>query len=328
MAKAKKSGKQVKVAIVGAGGRAQAAHYPALAEIPAAKLVAVCDLELKRAQAAGDKFGIPGRYTNCAEMIEKEKPDAVYAIMPPHHLYDVAAGIIERGCHLFIEKPPAVTAEQVRQLDLLAKKHKVLTGVTFQRRFSPLIRKGRELCAARGAVHTAHASFYKNWVGGSPYYKGAMDMLTCDGIHAVDTLRYLCGGEVLSVASDSRRLDGGHWNIHLALVRFSSGATGLLLNNFMAGRRIFSVEIHAPGISFFGDPEEGGKLFADNKLEPVQTLDPFALGQSREQHRAFGAYDTNLHFIECVQQGRQPETHFGDALKTMELVEAIYRSQI
>lgn len=324
----KKAGKQVKVAILGAGGRAQSAHYPALAEIPAAKLVAVCDLDLKRAQAAGDKFGIPGRYTNCAEMIDKEKPDAVWAIMPPHHLYDVAAAVIERGCHLFIEKPPAVTAEQVRQLDLLAKKHQVLTGVTFQRRFSPLIRRGKELCEARGSVHTAHASFYKNWVGGSPYYKGAMDMLTCDGIHAVDTLRYLCGGEVVSVASDSRRLDGGHWNIHLALVRFSSGATGLLLNNFMAGRRIFSVEIHAPGISFFGDPEEGGKLFADNKLEPVQTLDPFALSKSREQHRAFGAYDTNLHFIECVRQNRQPETNFADALKTMELVGAIYRSQI
>lgn len=328
MAKRKSSVRQVKVAILGAGGRAQSAHYPALAEIPAAKLVAVCDLDLKRAQAAGDKFGIPGRYSNYTEMIDKEKPDAVWAIMPPHHLYDVAAAIIERGCHLFIEKPPAVTAEQVRQLDLLARKHQVLTGVTFQRRFSPLIRRGKELCEARGNVHTAHASFYKNWVGGSPYYKGAMDMLTCDGIHAVDTLRYLCGGEVVSVASDSRRLDGGHWNIHLALVRFSSGATGLLLNNFMVGRRIFSVEIHAPGISFFGDPEEGGKLFADNKLEPVQTLDPFALSKSREQHRAFGAYDTNLHFIECVQQGRQPETNFADALKTMELVNSIYHSQI
>lgn len=155
-----------------------------------------------------------------------------------------------------------------------------------------------------------------------------MDMLTCDGIHAVDTLRYLCGGEVVSVSSDSRRLDAGHWNIHLALVRFSSGATGLLLNNFMAGRRIFSVEVHSPGISFFGDPEEGGKLYADNQLEPIQTLDPFALSKSREQHRAFGSYDTNLHFIECVQQGRQPETYFGDALKTMELVDAVYGSQI
>jgi predicted dehydrogenase len=204
----------------------------------------------------------------------------------------------------------------------------VLTGVAFQRRFAPLIRRGKELCEKRGPVHTAHASFYKNWVGTSPYYRGAVDMLTADGIHAVDTLRYLCGGEVISVASDSRRLDALHWNIHLALIRFSSGATGLLLNNFMAGRRIFSVEVHAPGVSFFGDPEEGGRLFADNRLEPIETLDPFALSNSREAYRAFGAYDLNCHFIDCVLQGRQPETCLEDALKTMELVEAVYRSQI
>jgi predicted dehydrogenase len=52
----------------------------------------------------------------------------------------------------------------------------------------------KALCEKRGTVHTAHASFYKNWVGSAPHYHGAMNMLTCGGIHAADTLRYLCGG--------------------------------------------------------------------------------------------------------------------------------------
>jgi virulence factor len=320
--------KKVRIALIGAGGRAASTHYPALSDIAQADVVAACDLDENRLHKVCNQFGIRGRYSNYREMIEREKPDAVYAIMPPHHLYDVAAEIIERGCHLFIEKPPAVTSEQVRQLAILAKKHKVLTGVTFQRRFSPLIRQGKKLCEKRGQVHTAHASFYKNWVGAAPYYKGAMDMLTCDGIHAVDTLRYLCGGEVESISSDSRRLDAGHWNIHLALVKFSSGATGLLLNNFMAGRRLFSVEIHSPGISFFGDPEEGGQLYADNKTEPAAVLDPFALAKSQEPHRAFGAYDTNRHFVDCILKNKQPETNFDDALKTMKLVDAVYQWQM
>jgi predicted dehydrogenase len=261
-------------------------------------------------------------------MIEQERPEAVYAIMPPHHLYDMAATVIEMGCNLFIEKPPAVTTEQTRQLALLARKHKVLTGVTFQRRFAPLIRRGLARCAEKGPIHTAHACFYKNTAGAGPYYRGAMDILTCDGIHAVDTLRFLCGGEVESVASDSRRLDAEHWNLHLALIKFSSGATGLLLVNFMTGRRMFAAEVHGAGISFFGDPEEGGRVFADGRLEPVEVLDPFELSGSRESYRAFGAYDTNLHFIQCVQQGKEPETNFADAVKTMELVDAIYQSQI
>ena len=336
MAKAKKttaprrtrSKKKVRVAFIGAGGRASRVHYPSLADIPDAEIVAVSELDEARMQRVAEKYGIKGRYTNYVEMIEKEKPDAVYAIMSPVHLYDTAATVMEMGCNLFVEKPPALTSEQTRQMAILARKHKVLTGVTFQRRFAPVIRRGRELCEKRGGVHTAIATFYKNWVGKAPYGRGSMDILSVDGVHAVDTLRYLCGGEVESVGSDVRREGAEHYNIHLALVKFSSGATGVLLTNWRTGRRFFTVEIHGPGISCFGDPEEGGKVYADDRLEPVEELDPFAMCGSPEEHRAYGPYDTSLHFIDCIRKGRQPDTNFEDATKTMELVDAVYRSQI
>ncbi len=320
--------KNIRIAFIGAGSRAQSSHYPSLNHMNNIDIVAACDVNQKRLDEACNKFRIQGRYSDYRKMLEQEKPDAVYAIMPPQNLYDISAEVIESGSHLFVEKPPAVTTEQTRQLHFLAQKHKVLTGVTFQRRFSPLIRKGKKFCIEQGAIHTAHASFYKNSVGGKPYYKGGMDVLTVDGIHAVDTLRYLCDGEVERVSSDSKRLNATHWNIHLAIIKFSSGATGILLNNFMAGKRIFSVEIHSPGISFFGNPEEGGKLYAENKPEAIQTVDPFELTGSREDYRAFGAFDVNQHFVECMKNNVMPETHFGDALKTMELVDAIYQSQL
>ena len=319
---------KVRVAFVGAGGRASSVHYPSLKDIPDAEIVAVSELDEARLNTAAERFGVKGRYTNYVEMIEKEKPDAVYAIMPPQFLYNIAATVMEMGCHLFIEKPPAVTTEQTRQMAILARKNGVLTGVTFQRRFAPLVRRGMALCRKKGPVHSAVATFYKNAVGGAPYYQGAMDILTCDAIHAVDTLRYLCGGEVERVASDVRRQDAEHCNIHLALVKFSSGATGVLLTNWMTGRRMFTVEIHSPGISVFGDIEEGGKVFADGQTGPVEVLDGFEISGSKKGYRAFGEYDMNRHFIDCIQKGKQPDTNFEDATKTMELVDAIYQSQI
>ena len=39
-----------------------------------------------------------------------------------------------------------------------------------------------------------------------PAYRGAADIIRCDAIHAIDTLRFLCGGNVVSVAGDVRRL--------------------------------------------------------------------------------------------------------------------------
>ena len=318
----------IRVAFIGAGPRAVTSHYTSIRDLPGATICAIAELDEDRMKTAAEAFGVSALYTDYKQMIEKEKPDVVYAIMPPHHLFSVAISVIDMGCHLVIEKPPAVTSEQTRQMAIAARKKGVLTAATFQRRYAPVIRTGRKLCEERGPIHSAVATFYKNAMGAGPYYGGAIDILTCDAIHAVDTLRYLCGGEVVSVASDVRRLLAEHTTAHTALVRFDSGATGVLLTNWMTGRRFFTVEIHGPGISCFGDPEEGGLVFADGKAEPLHTLDPRKLAKSDDSHRAFGPYDMNKHFIDCIRRGRQPESNFDDALKTMELVDAIYAAQI
>jgi len=332
-AKAKRSKREaadriIRVAFIGAGARAVNSHYTSIRDLPGAEICAIAELDQERMRKAADEFGVKALYTDYRQMIEKERPDVVYAIMPPHHLYDVAVNVMNAGCHLIIEKPPAVTAEQCRQMAIVAHKKGLITGVTLQRRYCPLIRTAKKLCEERGPVHSAVATFYKNAMGAGPYYGGAMDILTCDAIHAIDTLRYLCGGDVVSVASDVRRLLADHFTAHVAIVRFNSGATGVLLTNWMTGRRFFTVEIHAPGISCFGDPEEGGKVYADNKAEPLRTLSPFDLAGSQADYRAFGPYDMNAHFIDCVRRRAQPETCFDDAVKTMELIDAIYRKQI
>ena len=336
MAKAKAKRKSttrrrtVRVAFIGAGGRAVGSHYTSIRDIAGAEICAIAELNEERMKKAAEQFGVKpsALYTDYKQMIEKAKPDVVYAIMPPQVLFGVAADVMNMGCHLVIEKPPAVTSEQCRQMAIIARKKGVLTAVTFQRRFCPVVVEGKKAVEERGPVHTAVATFYKNAMGAGPYYGGAADILTCDAIHAVDTLRYMCGGEVLSVASDCRRLLAEHFTAHLALVRFSSGATGVLLTNWMTGRRFFTVEIHGPGISCFGDPEESLTLYADGKTEPLRTADLNDLAGSTDNYRACGPYDMNAHFIDCIRRGRQPNTNFDDALKTMELIDAIYRRQI
>jgi virulence factor len=320
---------KLRIAFIGAGNRALYVHYPSLSEMKDAKICAVCELNEERRENAARKYRIPAQYSNYTEMIEREKPDLVYAVMPTHHIFDIAANVIAMGCNLILEKPPAVTAEQTRRLAVLARRNKVITGVTFQRRFSPVIRTGKEACEAAGPVHSAEASFIKCTPSGwTPYYNGAIDLFTVDGVHAVDTLRYLCGGEVVRVASDVRRFGEDYMNIVMAMVRFSSGATGIVKSGYKMGRRIFAVEAHSDGVSFYGDPEEGGKVFREGNLAPSKLLDPFKLCRSQKLYRAFGEHNMNRHFLDCVREGRQPETNLDDGLKTMELVEAILRSQI
>ena len=333
MAKARKARAKIqqklRVAFIGAGNRAVGAHYPSLSEMPDAEICAVCELNEERRERVAKRFKIPSRYSSYQQMVEMEKPDVVYAIMPPHHVYDIAANVIEMGCNLILEKPPALTSEQTRQLSILAAKRKVVTGVTLQRRFAPVIRTGEEMCEAVGPVHSAEAMFIKYTPPGSPpTYKGAVDQLTVDGVHAVDTLRYLCGGDVEAVASSVRRIGAEHLTVFQAIVTFSSGATGFLKSGYKMGRRIFAVEAHSDGISFFGDPEEGGKIYTEGNVKPAKELDGHKISRSKKPYRAYGEHTMNRHFLDCIREGRQPETNLEDAIKTMELVEAIHRSQI
>ena len=331
--------KKLRVAFIDDDGLTGRLHFPSFVGNPDAEIVAVAHPGGEPSSETLEKLGLRTCDADYVAMIERERPDAVYVTVPPLGRYDIAATVLEMGCNLFVARPPALTCEQVRQMAALARKHRVLTGVAFYRRFSQFVRKSRRLCEQRGPVHTAVATFYKNTVGGGPIFRGGVDILTFDAIHAVDTLRYLCGGEVESVAGDVRRLGAEHHTAHLALVTFSSGATGVLLTNWMAGRRMFTIEVHGPGISCTGDIEEGGAAYADGKTEPVETLAPLESFPDREACARFGFtgtdiiragwhLDANRHFIDCIRKHRQPETNLEDALKTMELVEAVYRSQV
>ena len=84
-------------------------HYPSLASFDDVELVGLCDLDGEKLAATAEKFEIENTFGDYKEMIERTKPDAVYALMPPHVLFDVAMDVMQAGCHLFIEKPPGIT---------------------------------------------------------------------------------------------------------------------------------------------------------------------------------------------------------------------------
>ena len=125
-----------------------------------------------------------------------------------------------------------------------------------------------------------------------------------------------------------RKVEADYDNSFQALVRFSTGATGVLQCQWVCGRRFFDVEVHARAISFSGDPMTEGRIYADDKIEPVEVFSAESLSGSTEPYRAHGSIDLDRHFLDCVRAGVETEVSFADAVKTMELVEAIQASAI
>ncbi|MDH7571157.1 MAG: Gfo/Idh/MocA family oxidoreductase, partial [Armatimonadota bacterium] len=99
-----------KIGFIGAGGNAQG-HMQRVAELPGARIAAVCDVAADRAEAAAAKYGAKA-YTQYERMLGEEDLHAVYVSVPPFAHYDAEILAAERGLHLFVEKPVALTLEK------------------------------------------------------------------------------------------------------------------------------------------------------------------------------------------------------------------------
>lgn len=322
---------KLKVTIIGAGNLATLVHYPSLTEFDDVEIVGICDLNSERLSSAAQRFGIDKTFDNYHTMLDTTAPDAVYTLMPPYHLFDIAMDVLERGHALFVEKPPALTTHQARCLARRATEKRVITAVGFQRRYHPAAHQCWEQVKAKGEIHQVQASFYKLDEPSElhPYYRGAIDILTSDAIHAVDAIRYYTGlADVTAVSSQVANLDSWYAVAFNALIQFSNGAMGILTTNWRSGGRFFKFEFHGYGSVGFADIEGESTVWANDGVEPVHRSNSVESAESDQMHHTQGFKAESRAFLDAVKSGTPPHNDLQDAVKSMELVDMIYRNAI
>lgn len=126
---------KVNVAVVGAGGMGGYAVNMAGKE----NFVAICDVDEKRAENAFKNNPSVPRFKDFRVMLDKldKQIDAVAISTPDHTHFAVALAAMERGKHVFVQKPLAHNIWQLRALQKAAKKYNVITqmgnqGHTFE----------------------------------------------------------------------------------------------------------------------------------------------------------------------------------------------------
>lgn len=312
---------EVRVAVIGAGQMANKVHYPSLASLPDVNIVAACDLDEAKLRQTAQRWGIGRTFGDYQDMISTCAPDAVYAIGPPHVMYPVWERCLEMGVHLFVEKPLGLSAAQARALAELAERRGAITQVGFQRRTSPMVTMLHEQVLQRGPVEYAVCRFYKNDLSAFP---GPYGRMHDDGVHAIDTLRWMCGGEVTKVQGVTREIAVPDVNFASVVLSFGNGATGVMSFNYASGRRVFSVEMHAPGICVEAEHEGAGMVYADGDTAGVR-YEAREVANSDQLFIYGGFQAKSKEFIECVQSGKQPGSCFSDALKTMEVADEVLK---
>src|SRR5262245_50373864 len=94
----------LKVAIVGCGKIADA-HAFQIQQIAGCEIVAVCDKEPLMAKQLAERFRVKQIFTDLSELLNLSRPDVVHITTPPESHFNIAALCLERGCHIYVEKP-------------------------------------------------------------------------------------------------------------------------------------------------------------------------------------------------------------------------------
>ncbi|GAB3711964.1 Gfo/Idh/MocA family oxidoreductase [Spirosoma flavus] len=124
-----------KVAIIGGGNIADKNHIPALKQLTEqVDLVAVCGRDLAKTMALADKHGIVHAFDNTGKMYQECSPDVVVICTPNNLHYPQTMEALSNGCHVFCEKPPALNAQNAREMADLAAQKGLMLAYNFQLR--------------------------------------------------------------------------------------------------------------------------------------------------------------------------------------------------
>ena len=188
------------VAIAGLGF-GEAVHLPALNSIPELEPVALWHRRQDRLNQACTNSGLKG-YESWDSLLEDSRVDAVIIATPPAPRYELGMQALKAGKHLLLEKPVALNAQQVADLQREAIARGLSVAVDFEYRAVPLFQQAARLLE-HGAVGTpwlvkfdwlmsSRANPDRAWSWYSQADQGG-GVLGALGTHAFDTLAWLFG---------------------------------------------------------------------------------------------------------------------------------------
>ena len=270
-------------------------------------------------------------FSDHTAMLGQDNIDIVVVSTPhdQHTEYVVAAA--EAGKHIVIEKPVALTMEEVRRQQEAVSKAGVKTVISFVLRWNPLLQTIDHLIEEDtfGNVFMVEVDYFhriwcgpERWLGSKK--QGGSSMLAA-GCHAVDALRWFARSEPVEVTAYSVKTENPleYPGTNTAVVKFADGKIGRTTSCFDAEMPyVFNIGVYGTEGSMKND-----KLYAPKRFpgQTAFTKIPCILPDSGDvAHHPFQGEAT--HLLDCIEHGTRPLPDLEDAAKTMAVCIAADRS--
>jgi predicted dehydrogenase len=306
---------------------------------PQMRVVAVCDRVFEGEGAFQD--GI--RYFPDYHRLLNEDLDVLIVCLTNDIAAEVTIAGLERGLHVFCEKPPGRNVEDIARVIRCERAHsdlKLMYG--FNHRYHEsvqdalrLIRSGvfGRIINMRGVYGKSKLITFDqpDWRTRREIAGGGV--LLDQGIHMVDLMR-LFAGEFTDVQSF---ISNAHWSYDVednayALMRTADGIVGMLNSSATQWRHRFNLDINlARGSVILGGILSGSKSYGAETLTVVTVDHDNDNGDPREQLTRYNhdpSWDAEISsFADCITNDRPIESGSSlDALNTMKLVYKIYHA--
>jgi predicted dehydrogenase len=134
----------LRVAIVGCGKIADA-HASQIQRIAGCEIVGVCDTEPLMARQLYERFPVGAYFSDLQALFADARPHVVHITTPPESHFDLARLCLERGCHVYVEKPFTLRAGEAEALVALANARRLRLTAGHDDQFSHVTRRMRRL---------------------------------------------------------------------------------------------------------------------------------------------------------------------------------------
>lgn len=300
-----------------------------------AALVYACDLDLEKATALATTKPNCRAVADHRVIATDKAVDAVVVSTLNAALAPIALDCVRAGKHVLIEKPGGLSAAQLREIQAAAVKSGAKVRLGYNHRFHPALQKARRLVDA-GAIgpllflrarygHGGRKGYDREWRA-DPKLSGGGELMD-QGVHLIDLSSWFLGefstveGHATTSFWDMKVDD----NAFLSL-RTGSGQTAWLHVSCTEWKNLFSLEIYGRDGKLAIDGLGGSygvERIAHYKMlpqmgPPETTIWEFPAGD--DSWRA----ETEA-FLEDIRGGREPSPGLREGIRTLEIVETIYR---
>ena len=269
------------------------------------------------------------------EAVTRDDVDIVVVSTSTEFLSTIALGALQAGKHVLCEKPFGRSADEVFPAVRAAERNQLCLKVGYNHRYHPALAKAHSLLldGVLGRVHFLRC-FYGH--GGRVGYdrewrtqaeSAGGGQLLDQGVHALDLFRWFAG-EFPEVRAFSAT---AFWQIAplednvFALLRNEAGCVAHLHASWTSWKNTFQFEVSGEK-GYLSVSGLGGYYGTERLTHGVRG----ALGSSpREQVYEFPEPDRSLKlewkdFLDCIEQGRDPQSSGEDGWRTLKLAESIY----